>query len=114
MQNPAPPMPVIHVHIPGGNGQQSSVSMPSSSTLPDVGKLLTCPKMGPDLCIEDFCRLYDLDEEILVRLKGNGYQKTKTFKHVTILQLREMSFKHGEIASLQDAVKEWANLGRSD
>lgn len=80
-------MPVIHVHIPGGNGQQSPVSTPSSSTLPDVGKLLTCLKMGPDLCIEDFCCLYDLDEEILVQLKGNGYQKMKTFKHVTILQL---------------------------
>jgi hypothetical protein len=86
-QNPAPLMPVIHIHISGGNGQQSPVSAPSSLTLPDVGKLLTCPKMGPDLCIKDFCHLYDLDEEILVRLNGNGYQNMKTFKQVTILQL---------------------------
>jgi hypothetical protein len=110
-QNSAPLIPVIHVHIPGGNTQQNPISGPSSSTLPDVGKLLTCPKMGPDLSIENFCHIYDLDKEILVRLKDNGYQKTKTFKHVTILQLREMSFKHGEIASLQDAVEEWANSG---
>ena len=114
MQNPTPPIPVIHIHIPGGNGQQSPVSVPSSSTLPDVGKLLTCPKIGPDLCIKDFCHLYDLNKEILVQLKGNGYQKTKMFKHGTILQLQEMSFKHGEIASFQDAVKEWVNSGRSD
>ena len=73
-----------------------------------VTKLLKHPKMGPDLNIEQFCHIYDLGNEILKRLKDNGYQKTKTFKHITISQLQEMSFKHGEIASLQDAVDEWA------
>ena len=110
-------MPVIHVHIPGGNGQNLNSSstpsdMPSSSLMPlNTGmatKLLKHPKMGPDLNVEQFCQLYDLGAEVLKRLKDNGYQKTKTFKHITISQLQEMSFKHGEIASLQDAVDEWA------
>ncbi|KAF8799506.1 hypothetical protein BYT27DRAFT_7120481, partial [Phlegmacium glaucopus] len=116
-QNSAAAMPVIHVHIPGGNGSQIPPSIPSvssdlpssSSMLPSMGKLLKYPKMGPDLNVEQFCSLYDLGTEILKRLKENGYQKTKTFKHITIVQLHEMSFKHREIASLQDAVDEWAN-----
>ena len=66
--------------------------------------------MGPDLNFEQFCNLYNLGTEILKWLKDNGYQKMKTFKHITIVQLQEMSFKHGKIASLQDAVDEWANL----
>jgi hypothetical protein len=107
-------MPVIHVHIPGGNGQQNPPSIPSdapssSAMPPSTDKLLKFPKMGPDLNVEQFCNLYDLGAEILKRLKDNGYMKTKTFKHITIAQLQEMSFKHGEIASLQDAVDEWAN-----
>ena len=65
--------------------------------------------MGPDLNIKQFCSLYDLGTEILKQLKDNGYQKTKTFKHIMIAQLQKMSFKHGKIASLQDAVDEWAN-----
>ncbi|KAF8227922.1 hypothetical protein L208DRAFT_1294330, partial [Tricholoma matsutake] len=113
-QNLAATMPVIHVHIPGGNGQQSPPSIPSdapssSSMPPSMAKLLKCPKMGPDLNVEQFCSLYDFGTEILKQLKDNGYRKTKTFKHITIAQLQEMSFKHGEITSLQDAVDEWAN-----
>jgi hypothetical protein len=108
-------MPVIHVHIPGATASgQIPPSIPSdtpSSSLmpPNLVKLLKHPKMGPDLNVEQFCQLYDLGPEILKRLKDNGYQKTKTFKHITISQLQEMTFKHGEIASLQDAVDEWAN-----
>lgn len=107
-------MPVIHVHIPGGNDQKNPSSAaldpPSSSLMPaSMDKLLKYPKIGPDLNVEQFCTLYELSDDILKRLKDNGYQKTKTFKHITIVQLQEMSFKHGEIASLQDAVDEWAN-----
>jgi hypothetical protein len=104
--------PVIHVHIPGATQAGPSIpsDAPSSSSMPpSTAKLLKHPKMGPDLNVEQFCLLYDLGTEILKRLKENGYQKTKTFKHITIAQLQEMSFKHGEIASLQDAVDEWAN-----
>ena len=106
--------PVIHVHIPGANGPgppSIPSDMPSSSSVPSSTanlKLLKHPKTGPDLNVEQFCDMYDLGAEILKRLKENGYQKTKTFKHITIAQLQEMSFKHGEIASLQDAVDEWA------
>jgi hypothetical protein len=112
----AQPAPIIHVHIPGSNGPPSIPSdMPSLSLMPPLAstansKPLKYPKTGPDLDVEQFCLMYDLEAEILKRLKDNGYQKTKTFPHITIAQLHKMSFKHGEIASLQDGVDEWANL----
>lgn len=113
-QNSTVTAPVIHVHIPGNIGTPSiPADTPSSSSMPPSTanvKLLKHPKTGPDLNVEQFCHMYDLGAEILKRLKDNGYQKTKTFKHITIAELQEMSFKHGEIASLQDAVDEWANL----
>jgi hypothetical protein len=106
-QQNSPTMPVIHLHIPGNN---QPIPVPGPFAV-DHAKLLTRPKisatLGPDLNIEDFCHIYKLDNEILMRLKRNGYHRTKTFKHITIPQLRDMEFKHGEIASLQDAVDEW-------
>lgn len=113
MQMTAPMMPVIHVHIPSSNNQTTPApAMPSAPTqVADNIKLLTCPKMGPDLNINQFCCIYQLDNEILSWLKSNGYHRTKTFKHITIPQLHDMEFKHGEIASLQDAVNEWATSG---
>jgi hypothetical protein len=101
-------MPVIHVHIPGatasGSGQIPSSApstTPSSSLMPpNTVKLLKHPKMGPDLNVEQFCHLYDLGTEILKRLKDNGYQKTKTFKHITISQLQEMSLSEDVIELL--------------
>ena len=98
-----PAMPVIHLHVPGSASTPGDPA-PTSS---DTQKLLTTTKMGPDLNLNEFCQQYDVSDEILMRLKDNSYKKTKTFKHITFSQLREMSFKHGEIASLQDAVEEW-------
>lgn len=105
-------MPVIHVHMPSGPDQDTPASTGSTSSAPrpaNAERLLSAGKMGIDLSIDDFCKLYDLSSNILARLKENGYEKTKTLKYVTISQLHEMSFKHGEITSLWDAVDEWVN-----
>jgi hypothetical protein len=113
-------MPVIHVHVPGSSITNppsnhlfaaNAPSTSASAAVPSItgpSKLLTCITMGPDISIDNFCQIYDLSDDICQRLKTNGYPKTKTLRHITLQQLQEMSFRHGEIASLQDAVDEWA------
>jgi hypothetical protein len=100
-------MPVIQPCMLGGAPRTGLGPPGPIPAAPDAEKLLTYTKLGPDLGLDNFCRLHGVSDDIFVRLKENGYQKMKTFKHITISQLREMSFKHGEIASLQDAVEEW-------
>ncbi|KAF8221883.1 hypothetical protein L208DRAFT_1325612 [Tricholoma matsutake] len=102
-------MPVIHLHMPGGPDRDTPASTSSAPRLANAERLLSAGKMGIDLSIDDFCKLYDLSSNILAQLKENGYKKTKMLKYVTISQLHEMSFKHGEIASLHDPVDEWVN-----
>jgi hypothetical protein len=102
-------MPVIHLHMPGGPDWDTPASTSSAPRLTDAERLLSAGKMGVDFSIDDFCKLYDLSSNILAQLKENGYEKTKTLKYVTISQQHEMAFKHGEIASLCDAVDEWVN-----
>ena len=102
-------MPVIHLYMPSRPDQDTPASTSSAPRLADAEWLLSAGKMGFDLSIDDFCKLYDLSSNILVWLKENGYEKTKMLKYVTISQLHEMFFKHGEIALLQDAVDEWVN-----
>jgi hypothetical protein len=93
-------MPVIHLHMPSGPNLDTPASTSSTPQLADAERLLSAGKMGFDLSIDNFCKLYDLSGNILARLKENGYEKMKTLKYVTISQLHEMSFKHGEIALL--------------
>ena len=90
------------------NTTAPSHASPSAIVPACADTLVTHQKIGPDLSTDDFCRIYSLGNEILGRLKDNGYQRARTFKRVLLAQLREMGFKHGEIASLQDAVEEWA------
>ncbi|KAG6888557.1 hypothetical protein C0995_007429 [Termitomyces sp. Mi166 len=101
-------MPVIHFHMPSSD---SHANPPTSSFAPvqtESGKLISQSPLGPDLKIEDFCQLYDLSNAILDKLKENGYQQARTFKHITRAELLEMGFKHGEIATLKDAIDDWA------
>jgi hypothetical protein len=111
-QNPAASssIPIIHVHMPNSEAP-SYTSTPSAPIPAHTNKLLTYTKTGPDLSIDDFCRVYNLSNDILRRLKDNGYQRAKTFKHILLAELHEMGFKHSEIALLQDAVEEWASSG---
>lgn len=57
-----------------------------------------------------FCSKYELDDDISAHLIAQGYKRTKTFRHITIEGLKDMAFKPGEIASLQVAVAEWADV----
>jgi hypothetical protein len=59
-------MPVIHLHMPGRPNRDTPASTSSTSRLADAERLLSAGKMGFDLSIDDFCKLYDLSGNILV------------------------------------------------
>lgn len=109
------PTIVNEIHLPSEFGPRSAPPSSASSSrfspLTDKGpeKLVTGP-IGLDMDVRTFCKQFDLDDCISDRLVDQGYKKTKTFQHITIEGLKEMSFKPGEIASLQVAVAEWAEV----
>ncbi|KAJ7636193.1 hypothetical protein FB45DRAFT_1024325 [Roridomyces roridus] len=63
---------------------------------------------GANLSLEDFCSQQELSEQILLRLKANGFQRTNSFNFVSLTDLTEMGFLKGEIAELRVAVSAWA------
>ncbi|KAF9077649.1 hypothetical protein BDP27DRAFT_1311408 [Rhodocollybia butyracea] len=70
--------------------------------------MLVDGKLGPTMDISAFCTVHELSLDIASRLTKNGFQNTKAFRYVTLNDLKEMLFKHGEIASLRVAVSEWS------
>ncbi|KAF5380289.1 hypothetical protein D9757_007979 [Collybiopsis confluens] len=112
--------PSIHVHLPDYLSERTTIpahAAPLSAVAPipppplsinsESTKLIQ-GAIGPDMPIETFGSSYDLTETVTSRLKTNGYMKAKTLRHVTIDELTSMGFKPGEIASLRDAVEDWA------
>ena len=69
--------PIIHVHMP--NTTAPSHASPSAIVPACADTLVTHQKIGPNLSTDDFCRIYSLGNEILGRLKDNGYQRARTF-----------------------------------
>jgi hypothetical protein len=73
---------------------------------------------GPDLSIEDFCSLYDLDTDISEHFKQQKFKFTntfkfkctKTFKFIELSDLKEMGFFKGGIAELKVAIKVWSQV----
>jgi hypothetical protein len=65
---------------------------------------------GPDLSIEDFCSLYDLDTDICDRFKEHKFKRSNAFKFVEVNELKEMGFLRGEIAELKVAIGVWSQL----
>ncbi|KAG6834674.1 hypothetical protein H0H93_008104 [Arthromyces matolae] len=107
---PTSTMPVFHIHIPGSGGGTGSSSSPSRAPEPTSvsEKLVPHGNIGPDMSIEEFCISYDIHGTVLDRLKDNGYYRSKALKYITELQLKEMGFKHGDIASLREAAEAWS------
>lgn len=71
--------------------------------------LIPFPRLpGPDLSIEDFCALHNLDADICDRFKQQRYKCTTSFKFVEIPELKEMGFMPGEVAELKVAIEEWS------
>jgi len=44
------------------------------------------------------------------KLDENGYTTSNTITYIRVSELKEMGFKHGEIAAMKDAVRQWAKV----
>lgn len=99
-----------HMHIPpellGVFRPQATAPTAAQDTVPML--LPSALNPGPKLTIEEFCAIYSLSNEILSRLRENGYSGSHVIQHIEIGELRSMQFKPGEIAELKEAVRVWA------
>jgi hypothetical protein len=65
--------------------------------------------LGADMCLSDFCNLYDLDDSICTKFEQHGYKHSRHLCHVQLSDLMEMALKLGEVAVLKDAVGMWSD-----
>jgi hypothetical protein len=63
---------------------------------------------GPEMDIAVFCQQFGLAAQTLEKLKDNCYGKAQVLRFVHIDDLKQMGFRMGEIAGLQDAVEKWS------
>ncbi|KAI5992670.1 hypothetical protein EDD15DRAFT_2167802, partial [Pisolithus albus] len=63
----------------------------------------------PGLCLtlSEFCTAYSLSDNVRQKLDDNGYTGSSTISYIRISELKDMGFKHGEIAAMKDAVRGW-------
>ena len=65
---------------------------------------------GPCLTLQQFCGEYSLSDAVYHKLNENGHTSSNTISYIWVSELKEMGFKHGEIAAMKDAVHvEWCN-----
>ncbi|KAI5984136.1 hypothetical protein EDD15DRAFT_2121593, partial [Pisolithus albus] len=76
---------------------QPEVEAANNSLLPTTR---TC---GEDLPILEFCTCYDLGNSILKKLQDSSFHKARSLRFLTLKDLKEMGFVHGEVAELRDA-----------
>ena len=62
---------------------------------------------GPRLTLQQFCSEYSLSNAVYHKLDENGYTGSNTISYIQVSELKEMGFKHGEIAAMKDAVRQW-------
>ncbi|KAG6834876.1 hypothetical protein H0H93_006765 [Arthromyces matolae] len=66
-------------------------------------------KPGLDMNLEQFCTCFDLDNDILTKLRSHGYKNARTLRFLTADELKTMDFRLGEIAAMRDAIESWSN-----
>jgi hypothetical protein len=102
--------PPVHIHLPqqafGAHLYQPAPPLPA---VPGRSPLLS-PNYnpGPRLSINDFCSTYSLGNDICMRLTENGFSSSLALRRVTVDDLKEMGFKMGEVAEIEEAVEAWA------
>jgi len=72
--------------------------------------LPTSAKPGPHLTLNEFCLTYSLSNSVHQKLDENGHTTSNTITYICVSELKEMGFKHGEIAAMKDAVRQWAKV----
>lgn len=57
------------------------------------------------MIMSDFCEAYQLSAAIKNKLTEDGYTHARMLRFVTVCELKEMSFRKGEMACLKNAVE---------
>lgn len=94
-----PPATPITPATPTNTGQ--------SASSPDTCLFSATIKPSTPLRLSDFCAAYNLRTEILNRFSENGFETLNQLCYITLNDLKEMEFKRGEIAGIQDAIATW-------
>jgi len=61
------------------------------------------------LALADFCGTYNLSDDIQSRFDDNGFTTLNQLCYISLVDLKDMLFKRGEIAAIQDAISVWMN-----
>jgi hypothetical protein len=64
--------------------------------------------LGPDMAIAQFCNSFGLQPTIQAKLEENAYDYARNLRFIALDDLKEMGFKLGEKAALQDAIERWS------
>ena len=91
----------------------TSAAKETISTATSIDHDLLLPasaKPGPHLTLNEFCLTYSLSNSVHQKLDENGYMTSNTITYIHVSELKEMGFKHGEIAAMKDAVWQWAKV----
>ncbi|KZT24284.1 hypothetical protein NEOLEDRAFT_1179527 [Neolentinus lepideus HHB14362 ss-1] len=98
---PPAPVPNLTSVVPPLLASVNGSSLGDSMLIPSGN---TC---GFQMTIKDFCTSYELGPAIQQKLLDNGFLKMHSFQYIALSDLKEMSFHHGEIAELHDAIAHW-------
>jgi hypothetical protein len=105
--------PVINFNMPPKLFGRPSVTpanpQPPSETTVTSNSPLYPPNIKPQktLTLINFCAAYNLSGDILVRFTDNGFTTFNQLCYISLADLKEMVFKRGEIAGIQDAIAVW-------
>ena len=59
--------------------------------------------------LAEFCARYQLSQNILARFEDQGFTALNQLCYISLSDLKDMLFKPGEIASIQDAIAVWTS-----
>ena len=112
---------LFHPHMPAHMPLSPTSTIPQPQAQPLVQAAvppiydLQCPtvlqpsrKPGNDMPISEFCVQYELGKEVEAKFSEHSYSHARMLRFVTILELKEMGFRLGEVAALWDAVDRWS------
>ncbi|KAG5634005.1 hypothetical protein H0H81_003942, partial [Sphagnurus paluster] len=87
-------------------------ALPVTPTLPvmdDPTRLLSTSRFpGLDMPLAEFCRKYELSDDICTKLTTNAFKNSRSLRFLTLEDVHEMKFLRGEIAALHDALEMWS------
>jgi hypothetical protein len=81
---------------------------PSETTVtPNTPLYPSSVKPHVPLMLVNFCATYNLSANILSRFTDNGFTTLNQLCYISLADLKDMVFKRGEIAGIQDAIAVW-------